>query len=290
MDHVDIAIIGGGPAGLSAAINARVKNKSICLFSTDYRESGLYRAELLNNVLGTPPMSGKEYLTLCLEQAKSHGVEITVGRVLSVMKSGGTFMIAKGSDLYSARAVILASGIVQEKTFPGEAALLGRGVSYCATCDGMLYRKKAVAVVIESREGVEEANYLSEIGCIVTAVANRQDLTGLSEEIPVIRGKKIAVLGETVVEALEVEGVPIPCQAVFILRNTVAMSSLMPNLELADGHIRVDRNMKTNIPGVWAAGDCTGRPYQVSKATGEGLIAALSAASYLEKQNEGERT
>ena len=283
MESVDIAIIGGGPAGLSAAINARVKNKSVRLFSSDYRESGLFRAELLNNVLGTPPMSGAAYLELIIEQARGHGVEITGGRVLNVLKMEDKFMIALGADFYSARAVILASGIVQEKTFPGEANLLGRGVSYCATCDGMLYRKKAVAVVIDSREGIEEANYLKEIGCAVTAVAHGRDLTGLDEEIPLIRGKKIAVIGETVVEALEVEGERIPCQGVFILRNTVAMSSLVPNLELTDGHIRVDRNMKTNISGIWAAGDCTGRPYQVSKATGEGLIAALDAASYLDK-------
>ena len=285
---MDIAIIGGGPAGLSAAINARVKNQTVGLFSSDYRESGLYRAELLNNVLGTPPMSGKDYLELCIAQARDHGVEIIGGRVLSVLNMGDKFMIALGSDFYEARGVILASGIVQEKAFPGERELLGRGVSYCATCDGMLYRNKAVSVVIESREGIEEANYLREIGCDVTAVSGGRALHGLAEEIPVIRGKKIAVIGETGVEALEVEGRQIPCQGVFILRNTMAMSSLMPDLELKDGHIRVDRDMRTNIPGVWAAGDCTGRPYQVSKATGEGLIAALDAASYLKK--EGDRT
>jgi len=283
MDCVDIAIIGGGPAGLSAAINANVRNKNIYLFSSDYRESGLYRAERLDNILGTPSMSGRDYLELCMEQVKAHGAEVIGGRVLNVMPMGDKFMIACGAELYAAKTVILTSGIVQEYAYPGEREFLGRGVSYCATCDGMLYRNKTVCVVIRSGEGIQEANYLKEIGCDVTVISDGRDLTGLHEEIPVIQGKKIALLGDTAVEALQVGDESIPCQGVFILRNTVALSSLLPNLELEDGHIRIDREMRTNLSGVWAAGDCTGKPYQVSKAAGEGLVAALSAAEYLDK-------
>jgi thioredoxin reductase (NADPH) len=209
---------------------------------------------------------------------------VTSGRVLSVMPTAAGFTLSAGAQLYTARAVILATGIAQQSAFPGERELLGRGVSYCATCDGMLYRKKAVCVVIRSAEGIHEANYLHEIGLAVTVISDGRSLEGLNEAIPVILGKKIAVLGEAQVEALEVGGETIPCGGVFILRNTVAMSTLMPNLALADGHIQVDRKMQTNVPGVFAAGDCTGRPYQVSKAAGEGLIAALSAAEYLDKQ------
>ena len=283
MDCVDIAIIGGGPAGLSAAINARVKNKNILLFSSDYRESGLYRAEFLNNVLGTPGMSGGDYLEFCLEQAKSHGVEITSGRVLNILPTGDKFMIACGSEFYSAKTVILASGIVQANVFPGEQEFLGRGVSYCATCDGMLYRKKTVCVVIRSVEGIHESNYLREIGCDVTVVSDGRDLTGLDKEIPVVLGKKIRVFGEANVQGIQVGEEIIPTDAVFILRSTVALGSLLPDLALTDGHIQADRKMQTNLPGVFAAGDCTGKPYQVSKAAGEGLIAALSAAEYLDK-------
>jgi len=283
MQHSDIAIIGGGPAGLSAALNARVRNKSVRLLTSDYRESGLYKAEWLENILGVPGMTGRDYLELCIGQAKEREVDLTSGRVLSVMPTADGFAISVGADFYTARAVILATGIAQQTAFPGEQELLGKGVSYCATCDGMLYRKKTVCVVIRSAEGIHEANYLHEIGATVTVISDGRDLTGLSEAIPVIQGKKIAVIGESQVEGLTVGEETLPCQGVFILRNTVAMSSLMPNLALADGHIQVDRKMQTNVPGVWAAGDCTGRPYQISKAVGEGLVAALSAVEYLDK-------
>jgi len=282
VSHTDIAIIGGGPAGLSAALNARVRNKSTRIFSSDYRESGLYKAEWLDNVLGTPGMSGKDYLELCLEQIRGRDVDFVSGRVLSVMPLGDKFMISAGADVYTAQAVILACGIVQKAAYPGERELLGRGVSYCATCDGMLYRQKAVCVIIKSGEGIHEANYLREIGSTVTVISDGRNLDGLHADIPVIQGKRLEIHGESSVERLEVDGETIPCQGVFILRSTVAMASLLPDLALDGAYIRVDRNMQTNLPGVFAAGDCTGKPYQVSKAAGEGLIAALNAAAYLD--------
>jgi len=282
MSHTDIAVIGGGPAGLSAALNARVRNKSTRIFSSDYRESGLYKAEWLENVLGTPGMSGRDYLELCLEQVRGRDVDFIGGRVLSVMPMGDKFMISAGADVYSAQAVILACGIVQKAAYPGERELLGRGVSYCATCDGMLYRQKTVCVIIKSGEGIHEANYLREIGSTVTAISDGRSLDGLHADIPVIQGKKLEIHGATRVESLQVDGETIHCKGVFILRSTVAMASLLPDLALDGTHIQVDRNMQTNIPGVFAAGDCTGKPYQVSKATGEGLVAALNAAAYLD--------
>jgi len=283
MEHTDIIIIGAGPAGLSAALNARVRNKSVRLFSGDYRETGLYKAEWLENILGTEGMTGKDYLELCRRQAEAKEVETTPGRVLSIMPMGEQFAVSVGADFYTANAVILATGVTQKAAFPGEKELLGKGVSYCATCDGMLYRGKTVCVVIRASEGSHEENYLGEIGCTVTVISDGRSLEGLREDIQVVEGKKITILGEQSVEALQVGDTKIPCQGVFILRNTVSMDSLLPNLIQEGGHIQVGRKMETNIPGVYAAGDCTGRPYQVSKATGEGLVAALSAVEYLDE-------
>ena len=282
MDHVNIAIIGAGPAGLSAALNASVRNKSVRLFSGDYRETGLYKAERLENILGTPSMTGSDYLEFCRKQVEDRGIEITNGRVLTIMPMGEQFGISVGADFYTADTVILATGIVQKVAFPGERELLGKGVSYCATCDGMLYRGKIVCVVIKASEGIHEANYLKEIGCTVIVISDGRDLSGLQGDIKVIEGKKITVIGENKVEALQVGDEKIPCEGVFILRNTVAMDSLMPNLAQENGHIQVGRKMETSIPGVYAAGDCTGKPYQVAKAMGEGQIAALSAVEYVD--------
>jgi len=287
MEHSDIAIIGSGPAGLSAALNGRVRNKSVRIFSSDYRESGLYKAEWLENILGTPGMTGAKYLEFCREQTATKGAEFVQGRVLSIMPMSGKFTISCGADIYTADVVVLATGIVVTAAFPGEQELLGRGVSYCATCDGMLYRNKTVAVVIRSNEGIHEANYLKEIGSTVTVVSDGRALDGLDGDIPVVEGRKIAVLGKDQVEGLVVGDQTIPCQGVFILRSTVAMSSLLPSIAVDGGYIKVERGMQTNIPGVYAAGDCTGRPYQVSKAAGEGLVAALAAVEYLDKQKTG---
>jgi len=283
MEHSDIAIIGGGPAGLSAALNGRVRNKSVRVFSGDYRATGLYKAEWLENILGVPGTTGKDYLAYCIGQAKEKDVDFFSGRVLSIMPMSGKFTNSCGADLYTADAVILAIGIVQSAAFPGERELLGKGVSYCATCDGMLYRKKAVCVVIRSAEGVHEANYLHEIGSTVTVISDGRSLDGLNEAIPVVKGKQLTILGENQVEAVQAGEETIPCQGVFILRSTIAPTSLLPGLEIEDNHIKADRNMQTNIPGVYAAGDCIGRPYQVAKAVGEGQIAALAAAEYLAK-------
>lgn len=279
----DIAIIGGGPAGMSAALNGTVRNKNVLLFSNDYRESGLYRAERLDNILGAFGISGAEFLEKSLEQIRQRDVPIIQGRIISILQNGNVFYIGCGSDLYMARAVILASGIVISAAYPGERELLGKGVSYCATCDGMLYRGKKVAVVAKSPEAVQEANFLQEIGCHVTVITDGRALDGLTEDIPVAEGRKLSIEGTNCVKTLTIDGEPMEVDGIFILRTTIAMQSLLPGIELEDGHIAVNRKMETSISGVWAAGDCTGKPYQVAKAVGEGLIAALSAAEYLDQ-------
>jgi thioredoxin reductase (NADPH) len=159
----------------------------------------------------------------------------------------------------------LAIGIVQTAVYPGEKELLGSGVSYCATCDGMLYRGKKVAVVCLSPDAEEEADFLTSIGCEVTK----------------LKTKNIRINGTDKVTSVTADGEDIPCDGVFILRQTIAPASLIPGLATERGHIRVDKSMKTNIPGVFAAGDCTGTPYQIAKAVGEGQVAVLSAIEYL---------
>ena len=141
--------------------------------------------------------------------------------------------------------------------------------SYCATCDGMLYRNKSVVVLGLSADAPAEAEYLRSLGCQVTYLAPK-------------KSDKLEIKGEQTVTAVNSGGEDIPCDGVFILREAVAPTDLLPDLETTEGVIRVDRNMSTNIPGVFAAGDCAGAPLQVSKAVGEGHIAALSACEYLD--------
>ncbi|MGN9097839.1 NAD(P)/FAD-dependent oxidoreductase [Flintibacter porci] len=277
----DIIVLGSGPAGLSAAVTARGRNKSVLVIGNRWQDSPLARAERVDNYLGMPGMTGMEMLEAFQRHAQEMGVEMVTGKVLSIMEWEG-FHLTVGSQLYQGSALILAPGVVRQAKFPGEETYLGRGVSYCATCDGMLYRNKPVAVVGRSKDAPHEAAYLKSIGCQVVYVAPKRP-DQLEEDIPFIQAAKLAVKGEQTVTALEADGADIPVNGVFILREAVAPGDLLPGLILEKGAIQVDRSMATSVPGVFAAGDATGAPLQVSKAVGEGLIAALSACEYLDR-------
>lgn len=281
--NYDILILGCGPAGLSAAVTARGRGKSVLVLGAPWEDSPLAKAERVDNYLGMPGMTGRDMLAQFVRHAQEMGAEFVTGRVVSLMTWEGAVMATVGSQVYEGRSLILAPGVVRQSKYPGEEALLGRGVSYCATCDGMLYRGRAVTVVGRSADAPEEANYLSSIGCQVTYVADRRP-EQLREDISFRSGRKLAVLGETTVTGLEVDGQTIPCAGVFILRPAVAPADLLPGLNTEKGGIQTDRDMESNLPGVFAAGDCTGTPYQISKAVGEGLIAALSACQYLDNK------
>lgn len=277
----DIIVLGSGPAGLSAAVTARGRNKSVLVIGNRWQDSPLARAERVDNYLGMPGMTGMEMLEAFQRHAQEMGVEQVTGKVLSIMEWEG-FNLTVGSQFYQGSALILAPGVVRQAKFPGEETYLGRGVSYCATCDGMLYRNKPVAVVGRSKDAPHEAAYLKSIGCQVVYVAPKRP-DQLDEDIPFIQAAKLAIKGEQTVTALEADGADIPVNGVFILREAVAPGDLLPGLALEKGAIQVDRNMATSVPGVFAAGDATGAPLQVSKAVGEGLIAALSACEYLDR-------
>ena len=278
----DVIVLGGGPAGLSAAVAARGRNKSVLVVGNRWQDSPLARAERVDNYLGLPGVTGMELLEQFRRHAEEMGADFVLGRVISLMAWNG-FHLTVGSELYEGETLVLAPGVVRQAKYPGEAEYLGRGVSYCATCDGMLYRGKPVAVVGRSGDAPREAAYLKSLGCQVVYVAPKRP-TALEPDIPFLQSNRLEIAGAQTVTTLVADGAPIPCSGVFILRDAVAPTDLLPQLETLGGSIRVDRSMATSIPGVFAAGDCTGGPLQVSKAVGEGLIAALSAAEFLDRR------
>ena len=280
----DIIVIGSGPAGLSAALTARARNKRVLVVGNRWQDSPLARAERVDNYLGLPSLSGAALLERFHDHAKDLGVEFLEGRALSALAWEG-FQVSVGSQVVSAGALILAPGVVRQTKFPGEAEYLGRGVSYCATCDGMLYRGKPVAVVGRSPDAPEEANFLQALGCHVTYLAPKRP-AALDAAIPFVQTGTVEIQGELTVTGLVANGETIPCVGVFILRPAVAPTDLLPALETERGTVKTDRTMATNLPGVFAAGDCTGGPLQVAKAAGEGQVAALSACAYLDEQTK----
>jgi len=265
MTETDIIVVGGGPAGLSAVISARQRDSSVTVISNDRSKSGLYRARLIDNYPGLPGITGAELLDRLFTHASAAGANMITGQVSAILPSENTFHVGYGSEFLTSKSVILAIGIAQKSLFPGEEALLGYGVSYCATCDGMLYRGKRVCVVCLTSEADAEADYLASIGCDVIRIKSR----------------KVEIIGEQKVTAVIADGEFITCDGVFILRDSVAPHLLLPGLETKNGLILADSSGKTNIPGVYAAGDCVSTPYQVAKAVGQGFVAALSASEYV---------
>ena len=270
----DIAVVGAGPAGLSAAINARKREKSVVVIGN--RTGWLARAELVDNYPGLPGVSGPELLDAMYDQAQAMGAELRGGVVHQIIPMGESFALGLGADFVEAKRVILCTGAKQPKLLPGEAELLGRGVSYCGTCDGMLYRGKNVAVIAESAEAVHEANFLSSLCAGVTYFGAPDE--ALDQSVAVNGAKPEAVLGDVRVRGLRAGGEEYEFDGVFIFREAMALSSLLPGLERDGAFIRTDRQMRTSVEGVYAAGDCTGLPLQVAKAVGEGCVAALAAA------------
>lgn len=273
----DIAVIGAGPAGLSAAINARKREKSVVVIG----QSGgwLARAEAIENYPGLPAVSGPALLEAMRAQALAMGAEMRPGVVHQAMVMGDSFALSLGADFVEARRLILTMGAKQPRLLPGEEALLGRGVSYCGTCDGMLYRGKRVAVLGQGPEAVPEANFLAGLCEHVTYFGAPDE--ALDSRIAVRSEKPTAILGDARASGLLAGGEEMPFDGVFIFREAMALSALLPGLEMDGAFIRVNRRMQTNLPGVYAAGDCTGLPLQVAKAVGEGCVAALSAAQEL---------
>lgn len=255
----DLLIVGGGPAGLTAAIHGRARDKSVLVISNDPLASPLGKAPAMANYPGLPGVTGKELLERLLAQARELGAEFMQGRALSVMPMGETVMVSVENDMAEGRAVILAPGVSRAAPLKGEAELLGRGVSYCATCDGMFYRGKRVVCAGDAPNFDEEVEFLRSIGC----------------EVEVKRLAGLSILGEDGVTGVrDAKGEETPCDGVFLLRASIAPAQLAPGLELEGGYIKVDGRMATSLPGVYAAGDCTGQPLQLAKAVGQGQLAA----------------
>lgn len=269
----DVLIAGGGPAGVSAWLTCHARGLNALIVTNAPERSLLWKAGQIDNYPGFSGASGSTILGSMVVGAENLGMRRVTGRVLGLMRAGGTFLASVGAEVYGAKAAILATGVAVASAYPGEREHLGAGVSYCATCDGMLYRGKTVAVIGLAADAEDEAQALRQIGCQVEYFDRK-------------RARSFAIKGEGRVTALSADGTDYPVEGVFILRDTVATDVLMPGLETDGPHIRVDAGMCTNIPGVFAAGDCTGKPYQIARAVGQGNIAALSADDYIKHEKE----
>lgn len=286
----DVAIVGSGPAAISAALNLRLHEKSIVWFGSPDLSRKVERSHKIANYPGVPMVTGPELNRLFREQVTEAGLEILPRQVTNILSTRRGFMLQGGDEIYDATTVLLCIGAVSAKGFVGEERLLGSGVSYCATCDGFLYKGKAIAVYCAAPQFEHEVEYLAELAERVYLFTPYKDCALTGENIVPVPCSIKEIQGEASVDGLLLsDGSTLPVDGVFILRPAVAPGALMHGLELKGAHIVVDRQMRTSKPGCFAAGDCTGLPYQIAKATGEGNIAAHSIVAYLAEKQSSSR-
>ena len=282
-ERYDIAIIGSGPAGLSAALNAQIRKKKFIIFGNDDLSSKLIKAQKINNYLGFYGMSGVGVKEQFENHIKSMGIDITNERINNIYSMGDYFALMANEKIYEASTVILATGVNFGRPFEGEEKLLGKGVGYCATCDAPLYKNKVVTIIAYNKKEESEANFVGSIASKVYYIPMYSEEVEVDSKIEVVKGVPVKIEGENKVEKLILKDREIETEGLFILRESVSPGQLVPGLKVVENHVEVDRLMRTNINGCFAAGDIVGMPYQYIKSAGEGNIAALSAVSYLDQ-------
>ena len=282
-NRYDVAIIGTGPAGLSAAITLKIRNKNIILFGSKDLSSKVAKAHEIQNYLGLPAISGEALAKKFASHIESMEIEITQEHITTVYSMGDYYsLLSKKNQMYDVSAVILATGVNFGKPYPGEKEFLGIGVSYCATCDAPLYRGKTVAIIGASPKEEAEADFMSEIAGKVYYIPLYKEKVNVKETITVVEDVPTAIEGEMKAEKLILKNQELTVDGIFILRESVLPEQLVPGLEMDGNHIAVNRRMETNLAGCFACGDIVGMPYQYIKSAGEGNVAALSAVGYLD--------
>ena len=277
----DCIIIGTGAAGVSAALTLKALNKNSVWLGNKELSFKIRGAEKVKNYAGLPSVSGGDMQTAFLNQVKAEGIEITEGKVNGVYPSDGGYSVMCGQQVYEGRTVILATGVEAVKPVKGETEFLGRGVSYCAVCDGFLYKGKDIAVAIDSDEEESEVRLLAGYARTVHLFRLKKCREIQGENIVNESGVINEITGDMRVRAVVCGGKEIAVDGVFMLKQSVGADKIVHGLKAEGGHVVVDRALKTNLAGVFAAGDITGRPYQYAKAVGEGNVAAYSVNAYI---------
>lgn len=282
----NIVIIGSGPAGVSAALYAARAGVETTVLTKG--SGALDRAELIQNYYGfAEPISGAELECRGIEGAKALGVQFVTTEAVGLTYMDQLTVETLAGD-FPADAVILATGASRAAPhIPGLAGLEGHGVSYCATCDAFFYRGKDVAVLGSGEYALHEVQALLPVVKSVTLLTNGSPLTAsFPPEVTVCPEKVNAILGEERVSGVELSGgKTVALSGVFVALGVAGSTALARKLgaEVDGNRILVDEHMQTTLPGLYAAGDCTGGLLQVAKAVYEGALAGTEAAKALRK-------
>ena len=289
MNSYDIVIVGGGPAGLTASIYAVRANMKTLVLDKLAPGGQIINTNEIANYTGFGVINGAELAIKMFEHSQEAGAEFEYKTVLAIRDEGAVKKVIceEEGTVYEARAVIIATGTRPRRLgVPGEEAHAGAGISWCAVCDGALYRGKVIAAVVASPKYAEEVEYLAGFAEAVHAFCMYPGAAFRAENIVVHLQKPLAVEGNMRVERLALADGKLEVAAVFFLRDAAPPAALVGGLETDGAHVKVARDLSTNLAGLFAAGDITGRPYQYIKAAGEGCTAAYSAHAYLAEQKQ----
>ena len=283
----DCLVIGSGPAGISAALTLKANGISFRLVGLKKVSVKVEKAEKISNYPGLFSVSGAEFKDALLSQLAGENIEVEEEHVTGVYAMNGRFVtLTESGKSYESKTVILCVGVETAGKIEGEEAFVGRGVSYCATCDGALYKGKTIAVVATSAHFEGEVEYLSNLAEKTYFMPIYKNPRTDFKNTEILRRLPVRILGGLKVNALGFQDGDLPVDGVFFLKESVPTSALVGGLKTENGHVEIARDGSTNLLGLFAAGDCTGRPYQYAKAVGEGNVAAHSVTAYLRERKE----
>jgi len=300
----DVIIIGAGPAGMTAAVYTSRANLTTLMIERGIPGGQMANTEEIENYPGFDHILGPDLSTKMFEHAKKFGAEYAYGDVKGIVDGDEYKTVTAGSKEYKARAVILTTGAEYKKMgIPGETELGGRGVSYCAVCDGAFFKQKNLVVVGGGDSAVEEGVYLTRFADKVTIVHRRDELRAQkilqdrafandkidfiwSHTVKEIKGENGKVSGVTLVSTIDGTETDKDIDGVFIYIGMLPLTKPFANLDILndEGYVVTNEQMETSVPGIYAAGDLRDKTLrQVVTATGDGSIAAQAAQHYIEE-------
>lgn len=297
MEIYDCIVVGAGPAGITASIYLKRANKNILLLEKGAPGGQVVKTNIIDNYPGFLHVDGPTLATKMIEHATTLGVNYKYGDVNHIEPSNELYKVVTNDNTYLTRKLIIATGRSPKSLgLPNEDKLIGHGISYCATCDGFLYKDKIVGVVGGGNSAFEQAVYLSKI-CKFVYMFNRSDNlradAELQDEVRSKNNIKIlnnSIISDVVVNENKLSKVIInnetsyEIEGLFIFIGEVPAKFMITGLNMEEDYIAVDKNMATNLPGVYACGDIIKKDfYQISIAVGEGTIAALNVVKELRK-------
>ncbi len=299
--NVEILIIGSGPAGLTAALYLYRSNRQLVVLEKGTPGGKINITNKIQNWPSVKEISGPDLATQFVDQANALGITVAYGDVISVKKVPEGFLVNTDDGDYLAKAVVVASGTSEKKLgIPGEDKFIGRGVSFCATCDAAFYKGQEVAVIGSSSQAVEEALALADVVSKVYLIDRHDELSATPILVDRLKAKTnveirlgetpYQIKGDKKVEALSIRGTTeydLPIKAVFPFVGSIPNTSFIADKEALDknGYLVCDADMKTHVPGLFGAGDVISKTLrQIVTAASDGAIAAGSASRYVRKK------